>query len=182
MKKLMILTTAIVLAAVTQAASVYWTATNVYAGNDTDLATGIAYYMVTTVAETSAWKAGLTVDECKALVGNSYSYTPAEAGRYTIGSSAAVSNTDLGLSDSTAYRAYLVVFDGATIDASKSFYVSNTKDFTTQSGNFSANSAFSNQKTASQNPDNWTAMAPEPTSGLLLLMGMGVLALRRKQK
>lgn len=41
--------------------------------------------------------------------------------------------------------------------------------------------AFGNQTSGTQNSANWAAV-PEPTSGLLLLLGMAGLALRRKQK
>ena len=41
--------------------------------------------------------------------------------------------------------------------------------------------AFGNMTSATQNASNWAAV-PEPTSGLLLLLGVAGLALRRKQK
>lgn len=42
---------------------------------------------------------------------------------------------------------------------------------------------FGNQASFTSNASNWTAAAvPEPTSGLLLLLGVAGLALRRKQK
>ena len=41
--------------------------------------------------------------------------------------------------------------------------------------------AFGTQKTASSASSAWTAVAPEPTSGLLMLVGLGALALRRKR-
>ena len=40
--------------------------------------------------------------------------------------------------------------------------------------------AFGNMATATQNAGNWAAV-PEPTSGLLLLLGMAGLALKRKR-
>ena len=40
--------------------------------------------------------------------------------------------------------------------------------------------AFGNQASATQNASNWAAV-PEPTSGLLLLLGMAGLALKRKR-
>ncbi len=182
MKKLMILAATVTLAVATQAATCNWVALNVYEGNTTDKATGIAYFMTTATAATSAWVEGLTADQCMALVGSSYSYTPSAAGTYSVSAANKVDNATLGLTDGTGYTSYLVVFDGATIADSTSFYVSNTKSFQALTGTSNASISFGNQMTASQNAANWTAMAPEPTSGLLLLMGMGVLALRRKQK
>ncbi len=181
MKKLTILVAAVMFATVTQAASVYWTATNVYSGNDTDLATGIAYFMISQTAAKSEWVAGLTVDQAKGLVGSSYNYTPETAGKYTVDP---VENATLGLADNSTYTAYLVIFNGATIDDSTSFYLTAEKEVNTldSSTTNSSKVSFLSQAINSRNPDNWTAMAvPEPTSGLLLLVGMGALALRRKR-
>ena len=41
--------------------------------------------------------------------------------------------------------------------------------------------SFGSQKTASSASGAWTAVAPEPTSGLLMLVGFGALALRRRR-
>ncbi len=181
MKKLIIAAAIVCAAAFSHAASVYWTATNVYLGNTTDLATGIAYFMTTDTAATSAWTSGLTVTQVKGLVDSSYSYTPVSEGRYSISKDSPIENAVLGLNDATTYTAYLVIFDGTTIDSSTKFYMTRAEEFDTYAGTSSNSVAFGNQRTNSQNPDNWTAMAPEPTSGLLLLFGMGVLALRRKR-
>lgn len=183
MKKLMILAAVVMLAAITQAATVTWTALNVCAGtgNTSDKANGIAYFIVSDTTPTSAWITGLTVDQCKDLVGTSYSYTPTSAGMYSMISGSNVQNSDLGLADSTSYKAYLIIFDGKTIDESTSFFVSVEKPGKTVSGTSNSNLTFGNLQTASNDAANWTAMAPEPTSGLLLLLGMGALALRRKR-
>lgn len=112
----------------------------------------------------------------------------------------------------TLYCAQLSDFSQAgTINAgaaavtfsSDKFIVGNTYDFyfviDTASGSFTsatksgigalqaqtATIGFGNMATATQNPDNWKGGggdAPEPTSGLLLLIGGAMLALRRKQK
>ena len=178
MKKLMTLAAAVVLAAASQAASVYWTATNVYAGNSTDKANGIAYFMTTAMADVAAFK---TDADFAALTKDAYSWTPTTAGTYSKTAAQAVENATLGLEDAKSYTAYLVIFNGATIADSDSFYVTNTKDFTTYGGTSTVSVGFMSQKTGSQ--ASWTAMqsVPEPTSGLLLLLGMAGLALRRKQ-
>lgn len=181
MKKLMVAAVAIAMAIASQAATVNWTATAVYTGNATDKASGIAYFMVTDAQPTSAFTTGLTHAQLTDLVGSAYSWTPSTAGTYSVPTTAAVANATLGLEDSHAYTAYLVIFDGATIDASKNFYVSNAKDFSTMGGTTNIGVSFGSQKTASQNAANWTEIAPEPTSGLMMLLGMGVLALRRRR-
>ena len=178
MKKLMTLAAAVVLAAASQAASVSWTATNVYAGNTKDKATGVAYFMTTAMAAVDAFR---TDADFAALTKDAYSWTPTTAGTYSVSSTAPVANSTLGLSDATSYTAYLVIFDGATIAESKSFFVTNAKTFETVGGTSNVNIGFMSQKTASQGAWMATTSVPEPTSGLLLLLGMAGLALRRKQ-
>ena len=132
--------------------------------------------MTTSMAAVDAFK---TDADFAALTAGAYSWTPTTAGTYSKPSAQAVSNAALGLTDETAYTGYIVIFDGATIADSTSFYVTNTKDFTAMGGSTTASVQFGTQKTASQG--TWMAMTsvPEPTSGLLLLLGMAGLALKR---
>lgn len=76
---------------------------------------------------------------------------------------------------------YMVVFNaGTTADATHA-YVSSAAEMasgTTGAAGQFANIEFSAQ-TGMQSAGNWTAV-PEPTSGLLMLLGMAGLALRRR--
>lgn len=65
------------------------------------------------------------------------------------------------------------------LDAGTSKFTSATKSVTALATG-SANIGFGNQKSATQNASNW-AVTPEPTSGLLLLLGVAGLALKRKR-
>ena len=127
--------------------------------------------------------AGSGADAITTAIGTAYNWTPTTAGTYSKSSTAAVENSALGLKDSTSYSAYLVIFDTATITESSKFFVSSPVAFATLEGMNNATSNFGNLKTASQNAANWydVASIPEPTSGLLLLLGIAGLALKRKQ-
>ena len=181
MKKLIVVLAAIAVAVAAQAASVKWTCTNVYK-DSTNKSSGVAYLMLESdVADFSSLagdKAGINAALANALV----SYTPETAGTYTL----TKTNAELGLTDATSYgNAYLVIFDTTTVTDESNFYVTKSVALTTYAGDNTVSLAFGSQATASKNADNWastTGAIPEPTSGLLLLVGAGMLALRRKQK
>ena len=187
MKKMIMFAVVAVAAMFAQGASVYWTATNVYAGNSTDKNSGIAYFVTTAMLPDASALSGKSADDISAALAGAYSWTPTTAGTYSITSANAVENATLGLSDGSNYSAYLVIFNGATIADSTSFFTTAVKDFKTYEGANSISIAFGTQKTASQQA--WSGSigggggdVPEPTSGLLLLIGGAMMALRRKQK
>ena len=171
------------MAACTQAASVYWTCTNVYAGNDTDKVSGIAYFLTTDMLAYSDAQAlaGKGAAAITTALGSAYSYT-ASAGTFSV-ASPGVANATLGLSDGADYTAYLMIFDTATVTDSSKFYLTATKSLSTYSGaDDTVGVKWSSQATASKAATGWaSASVPEPTSGLLMLLGMAGLALRRKR-
>ena len=180
MKKLMFILAAVAMAATVQAASVDWTCTNVFAGNTTDKVSGIAYFVnAETLSQSTASGFTKASDWTTALSGM-YSWTPETAGKYT--AAAPVDNATLGLSDATASQAYLVIFDTATITDTSHYYMTEVKSFDTYAGTMTQTVTWGTQKSASQAAGAWTSVnVPEPTSGLLLLVGMAGLALRRKR-
>ena len=182
MKKIIIALAAVAMAIGVQAASVYWTATNVYAGNTTDKISGVAYFLTTSMASTDSWAGLSTAQEFQDALAGKYSWTPSTAGTYSVTSANAVSNATLGLADETTYTAYLLIFDTATITDDSKYYITNTKEVTTLTGTANASVQFMSQKTASQTAGGWaTVSAPEPTSGLLVLLDVAGLALRRRR-
>ena len=181
MKKLIVVLATIVVAVATQAATVKWTCTNVYV-DSANKCEGVAYLMLESDVANFNALAGDTAGINAAVAKAKYSFTPSTAGTYSL----TKTNSELGLSDGTDYgNAYLVIFNGATVADSTGFYVTPSKGLMTYGGDNTASLAFGSQATNSKNADNWGATsgggAPEPTSGLLLLMGGAMLALRRKR-
>ena len=194
MKKLMIAFAAIACAFVANAATVSWSISNVQTADATKLTSGHIYMFFTTgdaAAEISAIKAlagtgadALTTAMSSAAWNDTKKATA--AGNFSMGTSAALggytlpNQTALGLSGSTTYTAYAVIFDTDTITDESNYIVTTTvaaqtlADSASQNKNFSIGSQSANT--------NWMAVGvPEPTSGLLLLLGMAGLALKRKQ-
>jgi len=185
MKKLMFMLAAVAMAACTQAASVYWTCTYVAKGAENYVDNGLAFFVnQATLAQSDllALKGKGATAISDALSGM-YSYTGGSDGKYSVAKADAVANATLGLSDATASQAYLVIFDTATITDASNFYVTEVKSFNTLSGTETTSIKWGDQEAASSAGGAWSSAGPvpEPTSGLLMLIGMAGLALRRKR-
>ena len=190
MKKLMFMLAAAVAIASAQAASVYWTCTNVKDGSGNAIG-GVAYFINAATLSQSDFKALDGAAAFNTALSGMYSYTPSTAGKYTVAAADAVANSALGLSDSSDYNVYLAVFDTATITDSSKYYLTEVTSLATMSGTDVAQVKWGSQSTASQVSGAWADVktagggdsggVPEPTSGLLMLIGMAGLALRRKR-
>ncbi len=95
--------------------------------------------------------------------------------------------------DAGTYTSFFVVFDSASPTSGSANYVvvDGLANQTKTIGASTANVTFASGNAASiiNNANNWHSFGPassgdgpEPTSGLLLLIGAGILGLRRKQK
>ena len=179
MKKLMIFAACAMVAAVTQAASVGWAAAGLtgYA-NDSYQFFVIGQNSVTDIATiTALLDAGTSVD--------SYAFgsgTVTSAG--LINQTAAASGKTL---DAGTYTSFLVLFDSATPTAGEANYIvlSGTSNQTKTIASTTASVSFSagNVSSLVNNASNWKSYGavPEPTSGLLMLLGIAGLALKRKR-
>ena len=189
MKKLMIAAAIALTAAFAQAATVTWSITDVYAGNTTDKASGIAFILnKTTALDTSSWTSGaatLAWLNANALGKDGTAFTwQGSNGNYDMGTGIDPTTIGLVADGATKYQLYAVVFDTTTVTDMSNYFVTSANSKAKSIANSTAETAFSlgTQATASQNPANWTAVsAPEPTSGILLLLGMAGLALKRKR-
>ena len=196
MKKLMIAFVGIAFAAVAHAATVSWAISNVQTGDSTKLTSGSEYVFFAT----SSSAAESAIAAIQALAGTGAdSLTTAmssaafhdtkkatAAGNFGIGTSAALGGytlptlSELGLSGETTYYAYAVIFDTETITDASNYIVTGVASATTPASSASVNKTFNIGSQAANT--TWSAVGvPEPTSGLLMLIGVAGLALRRRR-
>ena len=194
MKKIMIALAAAAFAAVSHAATVSWTINGV-AEDSVALTSGHVYMFFATSEANAISESAALID----LAGSgSAVFTTAmgsavwddtkkatAAGNFSMGTSAALggytlpTNAALGLDGNTTYYAYAVIFDTETISDSSNYIVTNYKAVTTAGDSSSLNKSIA---IGSQASATWYAVnVPEPTSGLLMLLGMAGLALRRRR-
>ena len=179
MKKLIVATCAAMIGLATQAATINWSFTWATDADGNDLTSGTAYLMNVATMSTSAAEAALTAktfDATKALASSSIT-TDASDGAHGGG----VNTADL--SGSQTFYAVIVSGDnyGITSTISKDVATIGTTlvpfaELSDDSGN-----SYMTWKPGGV-AGGGSGGVPEPTSGLLLLVGAGMLALRRKQK
>jgi hypothetical protein len=165
MKKLAILTSAIIMAVVANAGSANWSSNAIFApGTETYLENAIAYLFV-----------GSSTD---GVADSILAGTFTGAGSVKTATMEGVDGlyaSKWGTYTSESVSAYMVLFDAENIADANNFIVS---DIVTQTFGASGNKTF--DFSSSVIDANWQAV-PEPTSGLLLLLGVAGLALRRKK-
>ena len=183
MKKLVMFIAVAVAAVGVQAATMSWSLTNVIGpdGKDAPVGTLVALYA-----------AGTEYDHAKAVAGTiapTYSATTTAQG--TTGATRANQSGlgSYGVGDTASF--YAVVYDAGTIAGASNYIVSDVASATVGSNGANISLAFGNMKgtttvnkfkNALDNGGYQSANVPEPTSGMLLLMGAALLGLRRKQK
>lgn len=190
MKKLIMMIAVVATAVVANAATVSWQAQKGYlyeAGTSTKITSGDVYLMFVTSTYTqdslvSAFS-GANGDVAATLAAMGAS------GAMATGASAIGSNARIPMSDSTYamtgdMSAYFVVFNGGNMFVSGA--VNATYDALTDKSTISFDAMSTPSKAAAMDASagytgaGWYAV-PEPTSGLLMLVGLAGLALRRRR-
>ena len=182
MKKIMIALVAFAVAAVAQAATVNWAVDGIQVNGDWvtgegDVASGYAVYLFDNAGtySQSQMAALIAADTWSpALAGSMASFVGgAENGGGSVNGLAAAAGNFTG---------YMVIFNAATAAEATQAYVTGTYTKEDNSLHQIKFDTFDDESAWVNATGSWTAVnVPEPTSGLLLLLGMAGLALRRKQ-
>jgi hypothetical protein len=188
MKKMIIAAAAVLVGFAVNAASVTWTASNIFQPGDTvnKVATGDGLVYLFCAEEFSASQVQALLSSTETSLADKVAALNANS----IGSSALTGDGRVSTATewnkaAGSYTFYGVIFEDSAVAENGMYVVTATSS--SYGWDNSADTAVSlgNQKTLTQNAGSWSTVGavavPEPTSGLLLLLGMAGLALRRKQ-
>lgn len=180
MKKLIMAAAIVCAAAVVQAATVTWSATAIaQAPSQVSASSYVAYLIDNDVAEyadlATAMNAVLTSGtQADGVIYKQSGLTLNTSNVLNLGTGAGktlLADNDYAANDTI--NLMMIVFDA---DVGAQWYLGAEK----------ANAKFNNSVNltanfGTQGTNTWTEVVPEPTSGLLMLLGMGALALRRRR-
>ncbi len=175
MKKILVAGAIALVAFVSQAAAVNWQINNIQPSPTTAASTGwlVQIYDASTAYSFDAAKGGSI-----AALGSSTSTSS--------GTIYKASGSFGNYAGGTEVSIYAVIYDAASIADAKNYVVSSALTKTVNAAGSDLSMSFGNMaSTATTNMfrnASWSAAAvPEPTSGLLILLGMAGLALRRRR-
>ena len=193
MKKIVIALSAIVMATVASAATVKWNASGVYERGSTTVMAGssyMAYFVDSATLSRADMLATYYDSETKQLdlsflstvsAANGYSNTFRENANTGAGLGASQGGTlTTAAGNSEAWTGYLVIVDATSLDDATYAFITDEVTKSTGANGQQANIGFASLS-GTQTASNWYAAAPEPTSGLLMLVGLAGLALRRRR-
>ena len=191
MKKLLLMVAAVAVAASLHAASASWQVTNIYKVGSTSTSTTAdrvaadTYYgyLITITESVTVAKVTDELSKAGSTAGIvSYLEGIKTASSATTAAGKIQKDVTLSLADGS-YNMFTVILDSTNGDPSTAtnYLIGDTVATTVTSVGNSMIGTF-NARTMTQTASNWTAASvPEPTSGLLVLLGVAGLALRRKK-
>ena len=185
MKKLIIVVAAVAMGIAANAASFTWKATSgyLYDGADTPekITSGTAYLLFASALTQSDLVTAFAADAATAA--STVSTKAVSTG--TIGSNARIAETAFTADVTTDQTAYFVVFNGDNMYVSGETTAAYTAvgEENIAFGSMSSSSKLKFDVADGYSAAGWygAAAVPEPTSGLLLLLGVAGLALKRKR-
>ena len=185
MKKLLIAAFAIAVATVAQAGAISWNVSAIAAspaGAYVTTPSATQYMALLFVQDTAA---GITVDGITSKIASGTDVTALAEKAVTM----TYNGTSMGALGQTSTKsdyvgevtAFVVILDGPTQSAAKNYLVAkkNGEATITQTFGTSGNKTFAFGTQAANT--TWAVATPEPTSGLMLLLGVGLMALKRKR-
>lgn len=187
MKKLMIALVAGILAVSANAASVSWGAQKgyLYDGAETPgkVTLGTAYLVLTSYAQSDLVSLFAANDGSSDATLSALQGKAGYVGSATVGSNARISEGTGTTTETSPVTAYFVVFSGDKMyisDVATSEYDNLTSEHGINFASMTTSSKRLLQAADGYSTAGWYAV-PEPTSGLLMLLGMAGLALRRRR-
>lgn len=182
MKKLAIVAAIVCAATFANAAAVDWSASKVYDAVETlaqgknVAANGWLGYVIME-ADYSKVTSDLAAGNTSSLTSKAVGPQKATTNKGAFNTSAASGNVASG-----EQSFYLIVLNSTTLAGATS-YAASAKTTVTVDSSLDTLIAFGSMESATKNVSDWTTMSavPEPTSGLLMLLGVAGLALRRRR-
>ena len=180
MKKLIIALAAICCVGILQAASVTWTLSAVQKSDASGAASGYLAMVFDATTAQSDVIAAIMAKDTSALSSLANNWKQ-DTTTTSAGLLRSAGNGNYSASDT--FEVYAVIFDAGSVADANNYFMTASK-----AGNIAANGAnanfsfgtFASQVSTAGSSGGWVAV-PEPTSGLLMLLGMASLALKRKR-
>ena len=176
MKKLVTLCMCVAMTAALHAATANWSVTKVYEPGTQTAASGYIGYLF----EVSS---SITIENVTAAINDgtfATTYASSALANAATTAQGSIIKTGLGSYDASSGTVswFTVLFDAGSFDEANNYIVTCAASQTFTSATGAKAASFTNIGTTY----TWNAMAvPEPTSGLLMLVGLAGLALRRKR-
>ena len=178
MKKILIIAAVLATAAMANAASVSWTANTIYAPGTSTTAAQLLFCFDSSEYSYATAQAAVASGKTDFLANalNPTGNKSTSTGKLTANGVGTVAN-------GSAMTGYMVILNAETIDAATKMVITEEMTGTASGATGTAGKmSFGSLGALTGNAANWQTVAvPEPTSGLLMLLGIAGLALKRRR-